>query len=31
VVELTSRRTGVSVEMTPEAAVVKVAEIYAGI
>ena len=31
VVELTSRRTGVSVEMTPEAAVAKVAEIYAGI
>jgi prolyl-tRNA synthetase len=31
VVELTSRRTGVSVEMTPEDAVAKVAEIYAGI
>jgi prolyl-tRNA synthetase len=31
VVELTSRRTGVSVEMTPEAAVAKVVEIYAGI
>lgn len=31
VVELTSRRTGVSVEMTPDEAVAKVAEIYAGI
>ena len=31
VVELTSRRTGVSVEMTPADAVAKVAEIYAGI
>jgi prolyl-tRNA synthetase len=31
VVELTSRRTGVSEEMTPEAAVAKVVEIYAGI
>ena len=30
VVEVTSRRTGVSEEMTPEAAVVKVVEIYAG-
>jgi prolyl-tRNA synthetase len=30
VVELTSRRTGESVEMTPEAAVARVAEIYAG-
>ncbi|MGO4916240.1 proline--tRNA ligase [Pseudogemmobacter sp. W21_MBD1_M6] len=31
VVELTSRRTGESVEMTPAMAVAKVAEIYAGI
>ncbi len=31
VVELTSRRTGVSEEMTPEAAVTKVAAIYAGL
>jgi prolyl-tRNA synthetase len=31
VVELTSRRTGVSEELTPEAAVAKVVEIYAGI
>ncbi|WP_299373244.1 proline--tRNA ligase [uncultured Tateyamaria sp.] len=31
VVELTSRRTGESEEMTPEAAVQKVAEIYAGV
>ena len=31
VVELTSRRTGVSEEMTPEAAVAKVAAIYAGL
>jgi prolyl-tRNA synthetase len=30
VVELTSRRTGESVEMTPEAAVAKVVEIYEG-
>ena len=30
-VELTSRRTGVSEEMTPEAAVARVAEIYAGV
>jgi prolyl-tRNA synthetase len=29
VVELTSRRTGESEEMSPEAAVAKVAEIYA--
>jgi prolyl-tRNA synthetase len=31
VVELTSRRTGASEEMPPEAAVARVAEIYAGI
>ena len=31
VVELTSRRTGVSEELTPEAAVAKVAAIYAGV
>ena len=31
VVEVTSRRTGVSEEMTPEAAVAKIAAIYAGI
>ena len=31
VVELTSRRTGESVEMTPEAAVSRIAEIYAGV
>ena len=31
VVELTSRRTGVSEEMSPEAAVAKVAAIYAGV
>jgi prolyl-tRNA synthetase len=31
VVELTSRRTGESEEMSPEAAVAKVAEIYAGL
>ena len=31
VVELTSRKTGDSVELTPEAAVARVAEIYAGI
>jgi prolyl-tRNA synthetase len=31
VVEVTSRRTGVSDEMTPEAAVARIAEIYAGI
>ena len=31
VVELTSRRTGVSEEMAPEAAVARIAEIYAGI
>ena len=31
VVELTSRRTGESEEMTPEAAVEKIAEIYRGI
>ena len=31
VVELTSRRTGVSEEMSPEAAVARIAEIYAGI
>lgn len=31
VVELTSRKTGESEELTPEAAVAKVAEIYAGI
>mmetsp|Transcript_23351 Transcript_23351/g.40707 ORF Transcript_23351/g.40707 Transcript_23351/m.40707 type:complete len:446 (+) Transcript_23351:22-1359(+) len=31
VVELTSRRTGVSEEMPPEAAVQRVAEIYAGV
>ena len=30
VVEVTSRRTGVSEEMTPEAAVARIAEIYAG-
>jgi prolyl-tRNA synthetase len=30
-VELTSRRTGESEEMPPEAAVARVAEIYAGI
>ena len=30
VVELTSRRTGESEEMSPEAAVARVAEIYAG-
>ena len=31
VVELTSRRTGESVEMSPEAAVARIAEIYAGV
>ena len=31
VVEVTSRRTGESVEMTPEAAVARIAEIYAGV
>ena len=31
VVELTSRRTGVSEEMSAEAAVAKVVEIYAGV
>jgi prolyl-tRNA synthetase len=31
VVELTSRRTGVSEEMSPEAAVERVAQIYAGV
>ena len=31
VVELTSRRTGESVEMSPEAAVARIAEIYEGI
>ena len=31
VVELTSRRTGQSVELPPEAAVQKVAEIYAEV
>ena len=31
VVELTSRRTGISEEMTPEAAVTRIAEIYAGV
>jgi len=31
VVELTSRRTGISEEMSPDAAVVRVAEIYEGI
>ncbi len=30
-VELTSRRTGISEEMSPEAAVARVAEIYAGV
>jgi prolyl-tRNA synthetase len=30
VVELTSRRTGESEEMSPEAAVARVAEIYRG-
>jgi prolyl-tRNA synthetase len=31
VVELTSRRTGESVEMTPEAAVARIAQIYANV
>ena len=31
VVEVTSRRTGTSEEMSPEAAVARIAEIYAGI
>jgi prolyl-tRNA synthetase len=31
VVELTSRRTGVSEELTPDAAVARIVEIYAGV
>ena len=31
VVELTSRRSGVSEEMTPEAAVARIVEIYQGV